>query len=114
MAWDLSEQPEIVQTAAGYAFQALDIAKAWLISPAAWSQFALLILAFAAAWLVTRRLKPLVIGLLTPPAGSRSPIAAARRFALIFLPLMLPLLAYLFTAVGEGITRTVTCPVVNY
>ena len=107
MAWDLSEQPEIVQTAAGYAFQALDIAKAWLISPAAWSQFALLILAFAAAWLVTRRLKPLVIGLLTPPAGSRSPIAAARRFALIFLPLMLPLLAYLFTAVGEGITRTV-------
>ncbi len=106
MEWDLSEQPEIVQKALGFANEGWMIAKAWLISPAAWSQFTLLIVAFGIALLVSRRLAPLLTKLLTPPPDSKHVLAPVRRFALMFLPLLLPLMAYLFTGIGEGITRT--------
>lgn len=103
----LASQSPIVQQAAGYAQQALDIAAKWLFSPAAWSQFALLVVAFLAAVLITRRLRPLLTRLLTPPDEQDSPIARARRFVLLFLPLMLPLMAYLLTGIGETVTRSV-------
>ena len=106
MEWDLSSQPELVQRAAGFALQGWDVAKGWLLSPAAWSQFGLLVLSFVAAWLVARQVRPILTRVLTPPSESRSLLSVLRRFVLLFVPLLLPLLAYLFTAVGEGITRT--------
>jgi len=86
--------------------QALLLAQDWLLSPAAWSQFALLIGAYLMARLANRLLAPRITSLLTPDATSQSILAKARRFVLIFLPLLLPLLAYGFTAVGETVTRS--------
>jgi len=97
----MEELPPIVLTVLGYGEQAWDIGKGWLLSPAAWSQFGLLVGTF----LVTRRLKPALVSLISPAPGADSYIASIRRFALIFLPLLLPLLAYAFTAMGEKITR---------
>ncbi|MDP3197327.1 mechanosensitive ion channel family protein [Tabrizicola sp.] len=77
----------------------------WLSSPAALSQFALLILAYIAARLLARRFTPAIERSLTPKLESTHIIARLRRFALQFLPLLLPLLAYSLTAVGEGLTR---------
>ncbi|MFW2589338.1 mechanosensitive ion channel family protein [Sagittula sp. SSi028] len=105
MNFDLSGQPQIVQTTVGYAIQGWDIAKGWLLSPAAWSQFGLLVLAFVAALLLTRKLRPVLERVLTPEPDRRSILATLRRFVLIFVPLMLPLLAFAFTAAGEGFTR---------
>jgi small-conductance mechanosensitive channel len=101
----MNGQPEIVARALDWAAQARDIALGWLTSPAAWSQFALLAVAYLAARLIARRLTPLAERKLTPKDTARGPIAAALRFALRFLPLLLPLLAYGLTAVGEGLTR---------
>ncbi len=107
MQFDLENQPEIVQQAAGYALQGWDMAKVWLLSPAAWMQFALLVAAYLIALLVARRLRPVLAQLLTPPEGQEGLIATARRFILSFAPLILPLLAYMFTGIGEGVVRSV-------
>lgn len=103
----MDETPEIVTKALGYAQQGWELAQGWLLSPAAWSQFGLLVAAFIAAWLVNRRLQPLLVRLLTPPEGTDNIIATARRFVLMFLPLILPLLAYAFTGIGEQIVRSI-------
>ena len=42
---------------------------------------------------------------MTPKPEAVHILARLRRFALLFLPLLLPLLAYALTAVGEGLTR---------
>ncbi len=86
--------------------QGLTIAQEWLFSPAAWSQFALLIGAYLLARLVNRIIAPRLTRLLTPQADNHSIIAKSRRFVLIFMPLLLPLLAYGFTAIGELVTRS--------
>jgi small-conductance mechanosensitive channel len=99
-------QPEIVQQAMDYALQAWEIARGWLLSPAAWSQFGLLIVAYLAAVLISRRITPVIAKVLTPPEGQAGIIATARRFILAFAPLILPLLAYVLTGVGEGVTRS--------
>lgn len=78
----------------------------WATSPAAWSQFALLALSWLVALFVSRRFGPRLSALITPRDGARGPFAALCRLALRFLPLLLPLLAYGFTAVGEAITRS--------
>ena len=91
--------------AMAWAAQGWEIALGWATSPAAWSQFALLALAYLAARLADARLAPLIRRLLTPPEGRGGIIADARLFALRFLPLALPLLAYALTAGGEGVTR---------
>jgi small-conductance mechanosensitive channel len=85
--------------------QAADTALGWLSSPAALSQFALLILAYFIARLLAGRLSPIITHTLTPKPEATHSIARLRRFALQFLPLLLPLLAYALTAVGEGLTR---------
>ncbi len=103
MEFDLKDQPEIVQQAAAYGVQGWELAKSWLLSPAAWSQFALLIVAFVLAVLLTRRIRPALTGLLTPPDDQNGITASARRFVLDFVPLLLPLLAYVFTAIGESV-----------
>jgi potassium-dependent mechanosensitive channel len=77
-------------------------AQGWLTSPAAWSQFAALLVAWGLAVLITRRLVPVLQRLLTPAADAQSALARARRFALIFLPLTLPLLAFTLMAAAEG------------
>ena len=63
---NLETQPEIVQTAAGYLVQGWELAASWLLSPVAWSQFDLLVVAYLAAVLVARRLSPFLVSLLNP------------------------------------------------
>ncbi len=99
-------QPEIVQQVLGYVNQGWELAQGWLLSPAAWSQFGLLVAAFLAALVVSRKLSPILTKAITPPDGQTSYLAQARRFVLMFLPLLLPLLAYAFTGIGEQITRS--------
>lgn len=106
MEFDLSTQPEIVQQAYGYALQGWELALSWLLSPAAWSQFGLLVLSYLLAILVARRLRPMLAIKVTPAKGSKGMLSDARRFAVLFLPLLLPLLAYAFTAIGETLVRS--------
>ncbi len=96
----------LMDQAMGYWNQALELSKNWLLSPAAWSQFGLLIAAYVLALVATRMLAPRMTNLLTPLPENTNILAKARRFALIFLPLLLPLLAYGFTAIGEQVTRS--------
>ena len=97
---------DILSTALDYARQGWETAERWLLSPEAWSQFALLLAAFVLAWLVSRRLRPWLARLLTPPDKIETFLARTRRFVLVFLPLLLPVLAYGFTAIGEAIVRS--------
>lgn len=103
----MDEYPQFVQTALGYAQQGWDLAQSWLLSPEAWSQFGLLIAAFGLAWYANRRLKAVLVRVLTPPKDKTNIIATARRFLLLFLPLLLPVLAYGFTAIAEQIVRSI-------
>lgn len=100
------EQTSLMDQARDALDQGLVLAQDWLLSPAAWSQFGLLIGAYLLARLSNRLLAPRIAALLTPDAASQSVLARARRFVLIFLPLLLPLLAYGFTAIGEVVTRS--------
>ncbi|WP_300551151.1 mechanosensitive ion channel domain-containing protein [Roseovarius sp.] len=100
-------QPEIIDEAMGYALKGWELAQGWLLSPAAWSQFALLVAAFLLAVLISRRLSPALTRLLTPSAGQEHIIASARRFVLTFVPLLMPLLAYGLTGIGESVTRSI-------
>ncbi|MDQ1847072.1 mechanosensitive ion channel [Gemmobacter fulvus] len=99
-------QPEIVTKLSLWLQQAGDIAMGWLLSPAAWSQFALLVGAFIAARMITRRLQPALAPYLTPPEGKAGLTVTARLYLRRGLPLLLPLLAYAFTAMGEEVTRS--------
>ena len=94
---------DLTTTATLWLEQAKDVALVWLLSPAAWSQFSLLVLAYLVARLINARLVPVLTRVLTPPDG-RGLIASMRRFCLRFLPLILPLLAYALTAAGETVT----------
>ncbi len=101
----MAGQPEIVGKLLVWLDQAGTIAMGWLLSPAAWSQFALLAAAYLVARLITRRIAPTLSRLIDP--GTREGmIATARRFSLRFLPLILPLIAYGLTATGEEVTRS--------
>jgi small-conductance mechanosensitive channel len=82
------------------------LALEWLLSPAAWTQFALLVGAYILAVLVNRIISPKLAVLLTPETQSVALTSRLRRYVLIFLPLLLPLLAYGFTAMGEQVTRS--------
>lgn len=97
----------LTETALGYFEQGRDIALNWLLSPAAWSQFALLVVAFGLAVYIARWLKPRLTKLLTPETDAHTPLAKARRFVLIFLPLLMPLLAFALTSLGEQVTRSI-------
>jgi len=101
----MNGQGDFAATLTGWAHQAGEIALGWLSSPAAWSQFGLLAVAYLVARLATARVTPIVIRLLNP-AAKVGPLANARRFALRFVPLMLPLIAYGLTAMGEEVTRS--------
>src|SRR6056297_576588 len=105
MDWD--NPPPIVQQALEYGLHGWEIAKGWLISPASWSQFALLIVAYLLAVLISRRLNPVLRRLLTPPPDQEHMVARARRLVLAFVPLVLPLLPYALTGIGESVTRSI-------
>ncbi|MEM9269830.1 MAG: mechanosensitive ion channel domain-containing protein, partial [Pseudomonadota bacterium] len=96
----------MLETVETYALEAQKIAVEWLTSPAAISQFALLILSYLIALGLNRRLQPWLSRLLDPGEADTT-LAKARRFAMIFLPLLLPLLAYALTALGEQATRSI-------
>jgi len=104
---DLENLPPIVVQVLDKIEPGIELAKTWLLSPAAWSQFAILIGAYILAVIVARRVSPALRRLLTPPTDQEHIIAQSRRFVLIFLPLLLPLFAYVFTAMGEQITRSI-------
>lgn len=97
-------QGDYAATLAAWAQQAAETALGWLSSPAAWSQFGLLALALIGAALASRRLGP-VLRRYLDPLDKTGPVANARRFALRFVPLMMPLIAYGLTALGEEVTR---------
>ena len=82
-----------------------DLAMGWLLSPAAWVQFALLVGAYFFAVIITRFVTPRLARLLTASEENLSILSKAMRFVLMFLPLLLPLFAYGFTAMGEQVTR---------
>jgi len=98
---------DLLNTALGYVTPATDFAITWIINPANWVQFALLVGAYIAAVFITRKLNPYLTKLLTPAKDSFTPLSHARRFVLIFLPLVLPLMAFGLTAIGEGVTRSI-------
>lgn len=100
----MEQQSEIVNKVMGWLTEAGNIALGWLLSPAAWSQFGLLVLAYLGARLLAARALPAARRVLDP-GEAQSMFATARRFGLRFLPLLLPLAAYAFTAAGEQVTR---------
>ena len=100
----MNGQGDFAATLTGWAHEAGEIALGWLSSPAAWSQFGLLAVAYLVARLAAARVTPIATRLLDP-AAKAGPFANTRRFALRFVPLMLPLVAYGLTALGEEVTR---------
>lgn len=106
MNFDLSEYPPIVQQIAGYAVQGYELALGWLLSPAAWSQFGILVGSYLLAVLISRRLIPTLRNLIDP-GEKQNLFTAPRLFVLQFLPLILPLLAYALTGIGEQIVRSI-------
>ena len=102
----MQEMPEFVTNLIETLKPFTDTATEWLVSPAAWSQFAVLAVAFILAVLLTRRLQPTITKFLTPAEGSEGILAQARLFILGLSPLLMPLIAYALTAVGEEFTRS--------
>ncbi len=85
--------------------QGWGVVTGWLVSPAAWSQFALLALAFALAVLAARRFQPVLTRILTP-AVAEGWLSQTRLFLLALTPLLMPVIAYGLTALGEEVTRS--------
>ena len=102
----MENRPAFVTTFLDYAQPGIDLALGWLLSPAAWSQFGLLIAAWLLAKYLSRRLSPLIETLRIPGEGKLVFLTTAREYLLRFLPLLMPLLAYVFTAIGEELTRS--------
>lgn len=102
----MEAQPKMVQTLIEYDQRGREVAEGWLMSLAAWSQFALLVGAWLPAALIMGRLRPGLARLLTPPEGQEGPLASARRAALMVLPLLMPLLAYGLNGMFESMTRS--------
>mgnify|MGYP000097234466 FL=1 len=96
----------IVENGIALLNKGMDLAMQWLLSPAAWTQFALLVGAYILAVIVNRIVTPRLSTFLTPDTQSLTLLSKGRRFVLIFLPLLLPLFAYGFTAIGEQVTRS--------
>ena len=79
--------PPIVQRAFSLAVQGWDIASAWLLSPAAWSQFILLVLAYYGAVFATKKMNPIITRILT--TGRINIGHCAKRFLIdIFAPIV--------------------------
>jgi len=90
-----------------YVKKGQETALEWITSPSAIAQFGILIGAFIVAWIVTKWLSPRLMKLLGPAPEDQGLWAKLRRFGLLFIPLLLPLLAYCFTAAGVQVTKSV-------
>ena len=90
----MNNQPEIATRTLAYLNEGWLLALSWISSPAAWSQFALLLASWGIAILVSRRLGARISAFVAPPSGATGLFAMIRRFALRFMALLLPLLAY--------------------
>ncbi len=97
----------MIETLERYALQTQTIALEWITSPAAYAQFGLLVGAYLLAVVVSAWARPRVDRFVRPEVENHTSFANVRRFTLLFLPLLLPLLAYAFTAVGEQVTRSI-------
>lgn len=75
MQWDLAAQPHVVQNVAELVLQGYEIALRWVVSPAAWSQFAMLVVAYLLANFIARRLRTPLSRLLNPAEDSTSVLA---------------------------------------
>lgn len=102
----MADQAEIVTKVFGWASQAHDLALEWVTSPAAWSKFAILVGAFLLAVLITRKAKPILSAILTVQPKQNRIVGLVKRAGMLALALMLPLLAYVLTGIGEGVTRS--------
>ena len=96
----------MLDTALEWLDWARGLALDWLTSPAAWSQFGLLVVSFALAVLLTRRFVPLAQAALAPAAAAKGVRALAFRALAAVLPLAMPLLAFALMALGEAATRS--------
>ena len=106
MDFDLTQYPPVVQQIAGYGIQGFDLAMGWLLSPASWSQFGILVGAYLLAVLISRKLRP-TLHKLIDPGETQNLFTSARLFVLQFLPLILPLLAFALTGIGEQVVRSI-------
>lgn len=97
----------MIETVQDYLEIGRQTALEWITSPAAYAQFGLLVAAYFLAVLVNAWIRPRLTRVLTPAEDDQGNIAKSRRFVLMFLPILLPLLAYAFTAAGEQVTRSV-------
>lgn len=89
-----------------YALQSRDTLLEWITSPAAYAQLGLLVAAYLLAVLVSAATRARLENLLRPAEDDESQFARARRLLLLGMPLLLPVLAYLFAATGEQVTRS--------
>tara|TARA_R110002124_G_scaffold5436_11_gene34971 strand:+ start:3726 stop:5021 length:1296 start_codon:yes stop_codon:yes gene_type:complete len=89
-----------------YVTQALDVSLSWLTSPAAWGQAAFITAAFIIALMMRKYLIKVLEPLLSPEPQNQSLFATIRRFIHQFLPLLLPILAYIFLGLSEQIAQS--------
>ena len=103
----MAENGTLIDQASDAMTQGIALAQNWLLSPAAWSQFALLVGAYLLARITNLIIAPRLKKLLATEPENTTMLARARRFILLFMPILLPLLAYGFTAIGQVVTRSV-------
>lgn len=103
----MADRPEIVTRIVTSLEDGWQVVLGWATGPGALSQFALLFVAWGLAILATRQLVPRAEKWLAPRAKDTGFTATAFRFALRLTPVILPLVAYGFTALGEAFTRSV-------
>ncbi len=96
----------MMDTIETYLMQGQETLLDWITSPSAYAQFALLVAAYLLAVLCSASIRPRLDRILTPPDDTKSIWSTLRRFALLFLPLLLPVFAYAFTALGEQLVRS--------
>jgi small-conductance mechanosensitive channel len=87
--------------------QGLETLLSWLSTPAGYMQFALLLAAYLIALAVYAWARPRLRRVLDVGEEDKRPISHVLRFLRLFLPLLLPLIAYAVTAAGEAVTRSV-------
>lgn len=91
----------LLESAKGYFDIAMDFAAQWVLSPASWSQFAMLLLAFLLSRYLNKRFQPALANFLTGTEKNNPLVVKVKDFFRNFLPLLLPLVAYALTAIGE-------------
>lgn len=95
-----------LETIQRYAEEGRQVVMDWIVSPAAYAQLGLLVGAYVLAIGATAYLRPRLSKFLEPKEADRSLLAKLRRWSLLFMPILLPLVAYALTAAGEQITRS--------